>query len=181
MNDFIDYLAALRKKVSIPIWIMGYMEELLTDHTYVKLAESSYVDGFVIPNLPMSQIAKVQQNLHRENVRIIPVINNKMTDDDILTLTKDNDVIYCQLYAGKTGNKFTNIEDLPEFYHRMRSLTDAKLMAGFGIKNRAIAEQIFNVGYDGIVVGSEIVRLIASENKDGLYHLVDELVKSKKK
>lgn len=181
LDDFITYVAALRKKISIPIWIMGYSEELLTDRTYIKLAQSSYIDGFVIPNLQIPQIAEVQQNMYQENVKFIPVINNKMTDDDILTLTQDNDVIYCQLYAGKTGNKFTNIEALPDFYNRMRSLTEAKLMAGFGIKNDAIAEQIFNVGYDGLVVGSEIVRLVASDNQSGLYHLVHELVKSKKK
>ncbi|MBO1001959.1 tryptophan synthase subunit alpha [Pseudogracilibacillus auburnensis] len=179
LTDFIDYLKLLRSKVDIPLWIMGYEEDLLADDIYIKLAKSSYIDGFIIPNLPIHLMEEVQQHVHREQVEVIPVINDQMSDEDIQTLIHHNDVVYCQLYTGKTGNSLTMTEDLPKFYERMRKVTDAKLMAGFGIKNRTIAEQIFHVGYDGIVIGSEIVRLVSSGNDDDLVHFIHELEKAK--
>src|SRR5699024_1005286 len=118
---------------------------------------------FVIPDLPIEDMSVIQEKLQQENVNIIPVINNKMSDEAILSYVAHNPVVYCQLYAGKTGSSFKNTEGLPLFYERMRRLTDARLMAGFGIKNSTIAAEIFDVGYDGIVIGSEFVRLLTED------------------
>lgn len=181
LDDFIDYLKDVRKAISIPIWIMGYVNDLIHEDTYLKLAKSSYIDGFIIPDLELKQSVEVQQHLDETGVKIIPVINNEMTDEDMHILVKNKEVVYCQLYAGKTGHKLTNTDNLPAFYKRMRQLTNAKLMAGFGIKNQAIAEDIFSVGYDGIVVGSEFVRLVAADNEPALYQFIGELVQAKKK
>ncbi len=181
LDDFIDYLHDVRAAISIPIWIMGYTNDLFHEDAYLKLANSTYIDGFIIPDLKIAQTAVVQQHLNQTAVNVIPVINNEMTDEDIHRLAENKEVIYCQLYAGKTGHELTITENLPEFYKRMRKITDAKLMAGFGIKNQDIAEKIFEVGYDGIVVGSEFVRLVATENEAALHQFIDELVQSKKK
>lgn len=179
IDDFIQYVGEVRERVSVPIWIMGYKADLLDGGEFLTLAQSSYVDGFVIPDLPLEEMTWIQRELQEENVTIIPVINNKMTDDDILSFIAHNSMVYCQLYAGKTGSSFMNTEGLPAFYERMRGLTDAKLMAGFGIKNSTIAQEIFQVGYDGIVIGSEFVRLLTENKEVDLYKSINLLVKTK--
>mgnify|MGYP001263483807 CR=1 FL=1 len=181
ITDFIDYLKILRSKISVPIWMMGYKDDLLKENAYVKIARSSYVDGFVIPDLTISELTEIQNNHLLQPVEFIPVINYQMSDDDLRTVCDGKKIIYCQLQVGKTGNTFTDLEDLPHFYHKIRNLTDAKLMAGFGIKNGQIAKRIFEVGYDGIVVGSEMVRLVSLEEYEALDDLISELVKSKVK
>ena len=179
LTDFIDYLALLRSRIDIPIWIMGYEEDLLAEETYLKLAKSSYINGFVIPNLSVEAMTTVRENVLQENIHMIPVINNQMKDEQILSLIDQSEVVYCQLYAGKTGNAFSDMNDLPHFHKRIRKLTDAKLMAGFGIKNSEIAQEIFYVGFDGIVIGSEIVRLVNTGDENELLQFVSELKKTK--
>ncbi len=181
LEDFILYLRDVREAISIPIWIMGYVTDLLEEEAYIRLAESSYIDGFIIPDLNEHQMKEAEQKLVSTNAQIIPVINNKMSDKEIRVSAAGKEVIYCQLYAGKTGHELTDTESLPAFYERMRNLSNAKLMAGFGIKSQDIAGKIFEVGYDGIVVGSEFVRLVAAENKAPLYEFIKELVQAKKK
>ena len=112
---------------------------------------------------------------------MIPVVNSEMSDEEITMLGQNKKVMYCQLYAGKTGHPLTNTDHLPDFYQRMRNITTAKLMAGFGIKKPDIAGKIFEVGYDGIVVGSEFVRLIHDTDKQTLYEFINDLANAKKK
>lgn len=181
LTDFIAYLKILRSKIPVPIWIMGYKADLLEENAYIEIAKSSYIDGFIIPDLTISELLNVQSEPMLKSVEFIPVINHQMSDDDLRTVCDGKNIIYCQLQVGKTGNIFTDLEDLPHFYHKIRNLTDAKLMAGFGIKNGQIAKQIFEVGYDGIVVGSEMVRLVSLEDHEALDDLINELVKSKVK
>lgn len=181
LDDYIAYVQEVRAKVSAPIWIMGYQQDLLKDEQYLTLAQSSYIDGFVIPDLPREQQTEVQAKLQQENVRLVPVINHNMTDEEMIAWMAEHDVVYCQLYAGKTGAAFTNSSALPAFYKRLKRLTDAKLMAGFGIKNSSNAEDIFQVGYDGIVIGSEFMRLVTAERETQLYKLIQQLVSTKEK
>lgn len=181
LADFSAYMQELRTKVSVPIWIMGYQADLLSEEKYLTLAQSSMVDRFVIPDITMEQVDDIQKKLQQENVQLVPVINNNMTDEAIISRTKTTDIVYCQLYAGKTGGAFTNHTALRAFYKRMRKITDAKLMAGFGIKNRRLANDIFQVGYDGIVIGSAFMRLVTLEQETKLYELIQQLVKIKEK
>ncbi|MEI3605277.1 tryptophan synthase subunit alpha [Pseudogracilibacillus sp. SE30717A] len=181
LDDFIDYLKDVRAAISIPIWIMGYVDDLFRDQAYIRLAESSYIDGFIIPDINVDQMNQAQQYLATTGAKFIPVVNNNMSDEEITILAENKEVIYCQLYAGKTGHKLTDTSTFPLFYERMRKLTNAKLMAGFGINSQEIAGKIFEVGYDGIVVGSEFVRIVATEKEETLYKFIRELVNAKKK
>ena len=56
LDDFILYLKDVREAISIPVWIMGYVSDLLENDTYIKLAASSFIDGFIIPDMTAKQM-----------------------------------------------------------------------------------------------------------------------------
>lgn len=178
-NDYIHFLNELRKKVSVPIWIMGYYEDLIKDDLYIKLSKSNTINGFIIPDLSVQNCDAMKKMLHELGVELIPVINHDMSDDTITQYTKDSTITYCQLYKGKTGKAIDSFGNLSAFHQRVRKLTDARLMGGFGIKNAHLTKQVYQSGYDGAVVGSKIVELLDKGNRKELVSFVKELASAK--
>lgn len=178
-DDYISFLQELRSKVNVPIWIMGYFNDVIKSDLYMKLAKTNLVNGFIIPDLHLSQADSLSKELNQLGVSLIPVVNNRMSDAELVQLDRQNDLLYCQLYNGKTGKSITNLDYLPTFYKRVRLLANAKLMGGFGIKNGQLASQVYKSGYDGAVVGSEIVRHVEKGSKEDLVAFIGELASSK--
>ncbi|WP_174727535.1 tryptophan synthase subunit alpha [Mesobacillus harenae] len=174
-KQYLEFLERLRNEIDIPIWIMGYYHDLIETNLYKTLADSMLIDGFIIPDLPPVEGVRIKAELKNEGIIVIPVVNNGMKEEDLQLAVKDTSIIYCQIYRGKTGEDITDFQELPAFNKKLRSLTDAVLMAGFGIKSSETAEKVIKSGFDGIVVGSEIVRIVEKNNKNILIDFVREL------
>jgi tryptophan synthase alpha chain len=175
-----SFLQKLKGQIEVPIWAMGYNQDVIQSGLYKELAAKRLVDGFIIPDLPLHKALALRKELSRYHVSVIPVINNGMSDSELGIALQDADLVYCQIYQGKTGTNIANLNELPSFYRRIRSLTDAVLMAGFGVKSAALAEQVWNCGFEGVVVGSEIVRLVETQDQNKITTFIQELSKAKK-
>ncbi|SEP79039.1 tryptophan synthase, alpha chain [Virgibacillus subterraneus] len=178
-EDYFSYLKQLRENINVPVWIMGYYNDLVKDDLYKKLAAAQLADGFVIPDLQQGHFHAMRKEIHPLGAAIFPVVNDGMRDDELCQYIEDTELLYCQLYKGETGKSIANVNSLPLFYQRMRNLTDAKLMGGFGIKDGQLAKNVYHTGYDGVVVGSEIVRLVNEGSREELLRLIKELASAK--
>ncbi|WP_342433390.1 tryptophan synthase subunit alpha [Neobacillus sp. FSL H8-0543] len=174
-----SFLQKLKGQIDVPIWAMGYYQDVIQSGLYKELTKNQLVDGFIIPDLPLHEALALRKELSSYNVSVIPVINNEMSDSELGIALQDADLVYCQIYQGKTGTNIADLNELPSFYRRIRSLTYAILMAGFGVKSAVLAEQVWNCGFEGVVVGSEIVRLVETQNQNELTSFIQELSKAK--
>ncbi|RFU64636.1 tryptophan synthase subunit alpha [Peribacillus saganii] len=175
----IHFLETLRKEIDVPIWIMGYYADLIRTNFYKKLASSGCMDGFVIPDLNPEEGITLKAELTRNEISVIPVVNYRMPDAELKLAVKDTNIVYCQIYKGITGEEIKDLGSLPSFYRKIRNLTDAVLMAGFGVKNQELAKEVIKSGFDGVVVGSEIVSTVETNEIDKLMVFVKQLSKVK--
>ncbi|MFD1030232.1 tryptophan synthase subunit alpha [Metaplanococcus flavidus] len=178
-QDIYNFFDKLRPYTDGPIWVMGYYNEVINSELYKLLAERKLVDGFIVPDLPINEMKSIRQNMKKFQTELIPVINNKMSEEDLNIALSETKLVYCQIHTGKTGTQISNFNDLPFFFDKIKSKTDAKLMAGFGIKNADLAQSVWKHGFEGVVVGSEIVKLVEMNDMEGLSELVESIVKSK--
>jgi tryptophan synthase alpha chain len=177
-DDYLSFLQVLRREISVPIWIMGYAEDIIHTKLYKKLVDEKYMDGLIIPNLSLMEGNALKRELANTGVQVIPVVNNEMNDSYLSEVLENCNFVYCQIYQGKTGSEIKDFTTLPLFQEKIRKLTNAALMAGFGIKTPIIAKQVLQAGFDGVVVGSEIVRII-EENSKVLSSFIESLVAAK--
>lgn len=178
-EDYLSFLIELREKISVPIWIMGYYRDLIKTNLYIKLSTSNFIDGFIIPDLNINDLPLIKKTLDKLNVMLIPIINQSMSDEELQRYIEGSNLLYCQLHQGKTGKAISDFSSLPDFYQRVRNLTDATLMGGFGIKNGELARQVYSLGYDGVVVGSKIVSIVEKGDKEELVNFIQELAAAK--
>ena len=66
-------------------------------------------------------------------------------------------LVYEQLYAGKTGeaNHESHYAGMLAY---SRAHSDALCFAGFGISTRKKVEEVISAGFDGAVIGTELIR-----------------------
>lgn len=64
---------------------------------------------------------------------------------------------------GITGTKLARVEDNKENFENLRKISDLPIVIGFGIQDENQAQQFKNIGVDGVVIGSAIVKEM-SEN-----------------
>jgi tryptophan synthase alpha chain len=165
-KQYVYFLQALRAEIFVPIWIMGYAEDIIYTGLYKKLIKEKCLDGLIIPNLLLFELVELKKELANTGVQVIPVINNGMSDTRLKAAVENSNIVYCQIYQGKTGSEIKDLTTLPQFHEKIRKFTNAALMAGFGVKTPILAKRVFEAGFDGVVVGSEIVRIIEENAKE---------------
>jgi tryptophan synthase alpha chain len=68
--------------------------------------------------------------------------------------------VYLITMLGITGTKTAKIEDNLEIFSTLKTQTNLPIVAGFGIKNSTQILEFKKLGFDGIVIGSEIIKEI---------------------
>ncbi|MBU8906133.1 tryptophan synthase subunit alpha [Desertibacillus haloalkaliphilus] len=179
-SQYIALLQRLRQEVHVPIWVMGYSSDVVCENLYIDLAEEGLADAFIIPDLSKERLKAVREKLERYRVQVIPVVNKEMNDEDLSFVSQGSDIIYCQLYAGKTGEDVDSLDFLPQLEKKMRKVTNGALMAGFGIKTPRRVQEVIGYGFDGVVVGSEIVRHIEQKQTKTLVRFIRSLKQATK-
>lgn len=98
----IDYWRRIRQNIAIPIWVMGYAEDLVVAGNYIELASSGVVDGFVIPDISLEKYIEIRDVLKEYNVDCIRFIQNKSENKEMEFA--EASIICYQLIAGVTGD-----------------------------------------------------------------------------
>jgi tryptophan synthase alpha chain len=175
-DSFMAYWTAARRRLSVPIWAMGYKRDVLDTNLYRKLAEGGMVDALVLPDCTPEELISLQDRIGPYGVDVVRFVNSEMDEAAIRQVCRGATVIYAQSYAGTTGDPLAHVEDLSVLCERIRQhLPDGLLVAGFGLRSPQRVGQAVRSGFDGAVVGSALVARCENGEKDYLYRLVAEM------
>jgi tryptophan synthase alpha chain len=179
LHVLFDQLKDLRKRVSIPILLMGYVNPIVQFgvERFCKMASEIGVDGVIVPDLPMYEYEAMYSKYFIENnLSNIFLVTPQTSEDRIRKIDElSNSFIYLLSSSSITGgslNVSTNIED---YYKRVKAMQlKNPAIIGFGISN----SDNFNKACEyanGAIVGSAFVKLL---EKDGYLDKITGFVKS---
>jgi len=168
MNKLFVQLKEIRKKINIPLLLMGYLNPVIQYgfQRFCQDASDAGIDGLIIPDLPI-------QEYEREYMKIVTEHNLK----NIFLITPDTSVerirlidslstgfIYMVSSASTTGKtKSFSGEQLSYFKKIAAMRLQNPVLAGFGIYNRETKDQVF--GYvNGAIVGTAYLRALQSSD-----------------
>lgn len=155
--DDLEYWKAIRQMVDIPIWIMGYNEELVHNPRYLWLAQNGCADGFVLPGLSNAARQQLNNELSPFKCDVLGFVNTQMSVEDIHTVCSEHGLIYLQLYVGITGTKVTR-DEFEGVLAIAKEYSHTSVFAGFGIDTKERAEHLLEKGFDGVIIGTAIIK-----------------------
>ena len=169
----LTYWRELRAAVEAPIWIMGYHDDLVTGDAYLKLAQEGLYDVLVVPDMDNGKRVELSKKLAPLGVDVIGFINPMSAGKELSACFEHLPLIYHQLYCGPTGETNDSQDYLP-LLHKAREASNAKVFAGFGISTPERAQELLHSGFDGVIVGSAIMKQL-SQSVEATHELIKRI------
>lgn len=166
------YWESVRACTDSPIWIMGYAADLVENGRCLSLARLGYCDAFVIPDLDSAQTVVLGERLAEYCVDVVALVRPDMSREELEYCFANNALIYQQLYSGQTGESKAP-ENYLELLEQCRKHAHTSIFAGFGIKTPQRVKKLWAEGFDGAVVGTEMVSRL-SESQSELLAFITE-------
>jgi tryptophan synthase alpha chain len=164
----LECLAETRAKVDVPLIPMTYAS-ILEAYGYERFRDDAVSAGatsFIVADLPLeaapelSRVQLVAPTTPQERIR--------------LAADRTDGWLYLVSLTGTTGARESVSSQLAGLVERARAVTEAPLLAGFGIATPEQAATAAELA-DGIVVGSRAVEVAESEGPSGLKRYVASL------
>jgi tryptophan synthase alpha chain len=161
-------LQDLRKHVSIPILLMGYVNVVLQYGVanFCKKCKEVGVDGCIIPDLPMYEYEELHRQDFEENgISNIFLVTPQTSVERIRKIDDlSNAFIYLLSSAATTGKDLDVTANAKAYFSRIQAM-DLKnpIMIGFGISDKKTFDSA-NEYASGAIIGSAFVKNLDKNN-----------------
>lgn len=166
LSILFEQLKDLRKRVSIPVLLMGYVNPVLQYgvENFCNACAEVGVDGIIVPDLPMEEYENLYKRSFIDNkLSNIFLVTPQTSEERVRKIDElSNAFIYLLSSSSTTGKNLKVSEEANAYFKRIR---DMKLknptMIGFGISDR----QSFDKAAEytrGAIVGSAFVKFLES-------------------
>lgn len=163
-----EQLKELRKRVTIPVLLMGYVNPVL-QYGVKKFCDSCAsvgVDGVIVPDLPMYEYEELyKDNFIGNNLSNIFLVTPQTSEERIRKIDElSNAFIYLLSSSSTTGKNLKVSEEAEAYFSRIRAMNlKNPTMIGFGISDQESFKKAAQYTR-GAIVGSAFVKFLGTEN-----------------
>ncbi|UKJ06144.1 tryptophan synthase subunit alpha [Solitalea lacus] len=160
-----EQLKELRKQVSIPVILMGYVNPVLQYgvEKFCADAASVGVDGVIVPDLPMYEYEELYKDVFEKyNLSNIFLITPQSSDERIRKIDHLTEGFIYALSSSSTTGKQLALEDAQTdaYFKRLKELKlKNPLMIGFGINDKHSFQKACSAA-SGAIIGSAFVKTL---------------------
>jgi len=163
-----EQLKDLRKIITIPILLMGYVNPVLQYGVanFCKACAEVGVDGCIIPDLPMYEYEELYKaDFENNNLSNIFLVTPQTSEERIRKIDGlSNAFIYLLSSAATTGKDLDVSATARNYFARIKAMKlQNPLMIGFGISDRATFESA-NEYASGSIIGTAFVKSLSPTN-----------------
>jgi len=163
-----EQLKDLRKRISIPILLMGYVNPIVQYgiERFCKEAAAVGVDGIIVPDLPMYEYETLYaKHFQDNNLSNIFLVTPQTSPERIRKIDElSNSFIYLLSSSSITGGSLNVSNTIEAYYARVKAMElKNPTIIGFGISDNATFTKACEYA-NGAIVGSKFVKLLEEDN-----------------
>ncbi|KKX52265.1 tryptophan synthase subunit alpha [Sphingobacterium sp. IITKGP-BTPF85] len=163
-----EQLKELRKHVTIPVFLMGYVNPLLQYGVERFCADCKKVgiDGIIVPDLPMYEYEELYKDTFEKNdVANIFIVTPQTSEERIRKIDKlSNSFIYLLSSNATTGTELNVGDTTTAYFQRIKDMQlENPIAIGFGISNKQSFEQATSFA-TGAIIGTAFMKLLTKDN-----------------
>ncbi|MDB5153036.1 MAG: tryptophan synthase subunit alpha [Mucilaginibacter sp.] len=168
LNQLFEELKDLRKRVSLPILLMGYFNPMVQYgiERFCKKAVEVGVDGIIVPDLPMYEYETLYSRYFIDNrLSNIFLVTPQTSQERIRKIDGlSNSFIYLLSSSSITGKNLQVSNAIEDYYKRIKAMQlNNPAIIGFGISNNETFRKACEYA-KGAIVGSAFVKFLSEEN-----------------
>lgn len=162
-----DLVKEIRKESDIPLVFMTYANPVFHYglDRFFNNAAAAGADGIIVPDVPYEEAKEFSEVAEKYGIDFIPLVAPTSEDRIKMIAASAKGFIYVVSSMGVTGVRNEINTDLKAMVESIRSVTDVPCAIGFGISKPEQAEKMAEIA-DGVIVGSAMVKIVASEKEN---------------
>jgi len=163
-----EQLKELRKRVTIPVLLMGYVNPVLQYgvERFCASCEEAGIDGVILPDLPMYEYEELYSSCfdqhHLSNIFLITPTTSEERINKIDKLS--NGFIYLLSSSSTTGKNLSLSNETETYFARIKNMNlKNPAMIGFGISDNKSFSKASEYA-NGAIVGSAFVKILDQDD-----------------
>jgi tryptophan synthase alpha chain len=168
LNLLFEQLKDLRRRVSIPVILMGYVNPVVQYGIgrFCKTAAELGVDGVILPDLPVYEYETLYSGYFKDNNLSNIFMVTPQTSEDRIRKIDDlsNSFIYLLSASSITGNSLKLTSTVDDYFKRIKNMRlKNPTIVGFGISDRLSFQKACEYN-SGAIVGTAFVKHTATQD-----------------
>jgi tryptophan synthase alpha chain len=163
LNVLFSQLKDMRKRISIPVILMGYMNPVLQYgfERFCADAAEAGVDGLILPDLPEYEFEKEYGAIiHKYGLDFIFLVTPETSPERVMKLDSLSSGFLYAVSSSSTTGSATNMTDVNGFLRRLSTYgLKNPVLVGFGIKNNETFNSACQYA-NGAIIGTAYIRAI---------------------
>lgn len=145
--------------------------------TFVEKAKEFGICALIVPELSFEESNSLREICDQNEIALITLISLTTPKERVKKLAKSaRGFIYMLASVGITGGKSAAEELLKEKIEQIRKYSNLPIFIGFGVKNNKDVKKMRQIA-DGVIVGTSVVELFASNDLAKIQLGVSEIFK----
>lgn len=169
-----------RHNTTAPLVLFTYVNPLLAfgESELIQAAGEVGVDGFLVVDLPPEEGATLRSGAARAGLSIVPLVAPTTgREREPRVLAGASGFVYYVSVTGVTGSAKAPLGEAGKEAAALQARAKLPVVVGFGIRTPEQAREVAATGVSGVVVGTEVVRVIAeAKDRAARVKAVSELV-----
>jgi|SRR5690606_3704824 len=166
LSYLFEQLKDLRRRVSIPVLLMGYVNPVLQYgvERFCQSCRDAGVDGIIVPDLPMYEYEELYKPVFEANGLSNIFLVTPQTDEERIRKIDGltTGFIYLLSSSSTTGKNLSVSETTEAYFSRIKAMgLRNPVVVGFGISDHGAFVRATDYA-DGAIVGSAFVRLLGA-------------------
>ena len=164
-NKVLVMLASLRGQLSIPVILFTYSNPLLNVgmERFCELAAAAGASGLVVPDLPLEEAERLSPIAERVGLDLVLLVAPTTPRERMGRIAQSSrGFTYLVSVTGVTGERSTMENRVEGLVQALKQTSPVPVAVGFGISGVDQVRQVRSWGADGAIVGSALVKRMAS-------------------
>jgi len=165
LEAVLDLVKTVSPKISAPIILFTYYNPVLNRgvETFLKDIYAAGARGLVIPDLPLEEMDSLLIAAEQIGIAVILLVAPTSPEERMQKIVaRSQGFVYLLSVTGVTGVRQEIANRVEGLLAELHKVTDKPIGVGFGVSEPAQAKQLKDWGADGVIVGSAIVKRLAS-------------------
>jgi tryptophan synthase alpha chain len=178
LADVLAVVAKVSPEIKAPIILFTYYNPILNlgIPEFLRRIVAAGVKGLVVPDLPLEESTTLLEPASLMGIEVIMLVAPTSPPDRMKAIAASaQGFVYLVSVTGVTGMREGMGSNVAGILNQLRSLTDKPIAVGFGISDPVQAKQIKELGADGVIVGSAMVKKLAAEGVDAIEQFCRDL------
>jgi len=179
LSVLVDQLTEIRKKTSIPLVLMGYLNPVYQYgvEKLLQFCQENSIEGMIIPDISLEEYERSYQVLFEKyKVSLVFIITPHTSSERLKRIEElSTTFIYLVSSASVTGSSSEFSEEHIKGFEYVKTNTlQTPILVGFGIHNKSTFKKV-NEYFNGAIVGSAFIRHLSKLNYK-IKDFVDEIL-----